>query len=309
MDYTIWKNFVSPLNESFGDKLQSDMDDFLKKGSKKASKGSPFRGANYNFKGKNRNQVSAPPGAAGGGALEEIDVDKSGFEVHDELEPQIWEDEKLNPEISERLKQIAQDFVDGLDIPVEIEDITLTGSLANYNWSKYSDVDLHIIVDFSKIDEDTKLVKSFFDGVRMRWNIIHDIKIKGYDVEIYVENTGEDHISTGIYSIMNDKWIVEPKVTRKDIDFETAKKKAEDIEDRYKRLSKMLSDEKYDQTLSGVDRVKQKIRDMRSAGLESDMMEFSAENIAFKILRRAKILDDLSKLKYDAYDKSMTMDD
>ena len=47
---------------------------------------------------------------------------------------------------------------------VGIEDLRLTGSLANYNWSEYSDVDLHLVVDFEKIDEDIELVKAFFDS-------------------------------------------------------------------------------------------------------------------------------------------------
>ncbi len=309
MDYKIWQDFISPLSEAFGDDLQKDMDDLVKKGSKKASKGSPFRGAKYNFKGKNRNQVSAPPGAPGGGALEEIDVDQSGFDVHDELETQFWEDKKLNNEIAERLREIADDFIDGLDMPVRMEDLRITGSLANYNWSKYSDVDLHLVVDFSKVDDDVQLVKSYFDEARMRWNDIHDIKIKGYDVEIYVENAGEDHKSTGIYSVSNSDWVTEPKITRKEIDFETAIKKAKDIEDRYHHLKRLFDDSKYDKTLTGIERVKEKIRNMRQAGLETDAMEFSPENIAFKILRRAEVLDKISNLKYHAYDNSMTMDD
>lgn len=302
-----WNNFLSSLNEleAYQKKVRQgyvkDRNQFTQTGPQKKG------GAPFSKKPPKTRSKSAPPGF--GGALEEIEVDQSGFEVHDALEPEIWQEQKLNPEIAEALREIANDFIEGLEVDVNLEDLTITGSLANFNWSKYSDVDLHLIVDFSKVDDDVKLVKSYFDEARMRWNNNHDIKIKGYDVEIYVENTREEHISTGIYSILNKKWIVEPKITRKEIDFETARKKAEDIEDRYLRLKQVFDDGDFQDAIDGIDRVKQKIRDMRRAGLESDKMEFSAENIAFKILRRAKILNNLSKLKYNAYDQSMTMDD
>jgi hypothetical protein len=302
-----WNNFLNSLNEleAYQKKVRQgyvkDRNRFTQTGPQKKG------GAPFSKKPPKTRSKSAPPGF--GGALEEIEVDQSGFEVHDVLEPEIWQEQKLNPEIAEALREIANDFIEDLEVDVNLEDLTITGSLANFNWSKYSDVDLHLIVDFSKVDDDVKLVKSYFDEARMRWNNKHDIKIKGYDVEIYVENTGEEHISTGIYSILNEQWTVEPKITRKDIDFETAKKKAEDVEDRYFRLKALFNNKKYEEVAIGVERVKQKIRDMRKVGLESDKMEFSAENIAFKILRRAKILDGLSKLKYNAYDQSMTVDD
>ena len=156
---------------------------------------------------------------------EELAVDIDSFKIHEELDPQIWNGEKIDPEIRKKLMKIANDFVDNLPINVNVEDITITGSLANFNWSKYSDVDLHIIVQFAGIDENEELVKGFFDGQRMRWNDIHDITIKDYDVEIYVENSGEDHKSTGVYSIMNDDWIKHPEYIEQTIDFETAKRK------------------------------------------------------------------------------------
>lgn len=240
---------------------------------------------------------------------EELEVDVDSFKVHDELDPQIWGDEKIDPEIRKKLIKIANDFVDELPIRVKVEDITLTGSLANYNWSKYSDVDLHIIVNFSMIDENEELVKGFFDGQRMRWNDIHDITIKDYDVEIYVENSGEDHKSTGVYSLMNDEWIKHPEYIEQTIDIETARKKATDIDEQTRSIEADYADGEHDKVLRNVERLKNKIRSMRSAGLESELMEYSPENIAFKMLRRAKVLNKLTKLKYNSYDQLNTVDD
>lgn len=253
---------------------------------------------------------SAPPGF--GGALEEdIEFDPEGFTIHSELEPQIWKDEKLEPEVDERLVEIAEEFLDGLEIPVEIKDIRLTGSLANYNWSKYSDIDLHIVVDFSKFKAPKKIVKQFFDAVRMRWNDVHDIFVKGYEVEIYVEDEGEEHRSTGVYSLLDDEWVTEPPSPEdaKEIDFLTSHKKANDIERQVNLIRGLIADEEYDSALQSIDRIKKKIKKMREAGLASEKQEFSAENIAFKILRRSGILGLINKMKTDAYDRSKSLDE
>tara|TARA_R110002110_G_scaffold3737_2_gene19313 strand:- start:1284 stop:2183 length:900 start_codon:yes stop_codon:yes gene_type:complete len=240
---------------------------------------------------------------------EVLEVDPDSFKIHEDLDPQIWNDEKIEPEIRKKLLKIATDFIEGLPIRVKVEDITLTGSLANYNWSKFSDVDLHIIVNFEMIDENEELVKGFFDAQRMRWNEIHDITIKDYDVEIYVENSGEEHRSTGIYSLMNDDWIKHPEYIEQNIDIETARKKAVDIDEQTKAIESDYDGGEYDKVMRNVERLKNKIRSMRSAGLESELMEFSPENIAFKMLRRAKVLNKLTRLKYNSYDQMNTLDD
>jgi len=189
---------------------------------------------------------------------------------------------------------------------VPVEEVRFTGSLANYNWSKYSDIDLHIVVDFSKIDEDTELVKSFFDAARLRWNDLHDIKIHGYEVEIYVENLSDDHRSSGIYSITDRKWITEPNPESVDIDYRLARRKSNDIETQINLIKHVLNRGKYKVALSSIDRVKGKIRNLRKAGLDSPQQEYSAENIAFKILRREDALQRLADMKLAAYDSLMS---
>jgi len=237
------------------------------------------------------------------------EVEEESFQIHDELQPEVWQEERLNSEARERLIEIAANFLEGLEIPVSMNDLRFTGSLANYNWSKYSDIDLHIVVDFSKVDENTELVKAFFDEARLRWNDKHRITIHGFEVEIYVENIDEEHKSSGIHSVTDDEWIIKPDPIEHTIDFETAEKKSQDYVDRAQRISNLVSDGKYELALRHIERVKEKIRDMRKVGLESEEAEFSAENIAFKILRRDQILKRLNDLKADAYDNMMTIKD
>ena len=237
------------------------------------------------------------------------EVDPEGFQINDELEPNIWKNEQLRPFIGKKLMEIANDFIDGLPFNVTIQDVRFTGSLANYNWSKYSDIDLHIVVDFSELDDNKELVKEMFDAKRLSWNEHHDITLKGYEVELYIEDDSEEHSSSGVYSVMDDEWINKPERTDTSIDLDTAKKKASDIEQQIASIDAMFSRREFEKVIRHVDRLKKKIRNMRQAGLDTEAMEFSPENIAFKLLRRNDMLDILTKLKYKAYDQSMTLDD
>ena len=309
MNGTNWRDFIDSIREvgTYRNRiksLDSDIADYLDTGPQK--KGG-YKNKRANFKGKKFNDISAPPGAVGG--LEEETVEPETFEKQQTLNEKFWKgpDHRLNEKIRRRLIKIAADFIDNIDVDVMIEDIRFTGSLANYNWSKYSDIDLHLVVDFSKIDEDTDLVKSFFDAARMRWNDLHDIKIHNFEVEIYIENVGDPHRSSGVYSITQNEWIVEPDPANVDIDIALARKKSDDIETQVNLIGHILEKNNYRSALRAIERLKDKIGRMRKAGLHSAQQEFSPENIAFKILRREKVLQKLTDMKYGAYDKMMSI--
>ena len=256
-----------------------------------------------NFRGKKFNNISAPPGAPGG--LEE-EIDMETFEKQPELEPHIFRAGVMKPKIRKRLLKIVEDFLERLKIDVKPLDIRLTGSLANYNWSKYSDVDLHIIVEFAQLGENKELVKAYFDAARMNWNDKHDIKVHGYEVEIYVEDAEEEHIASGLYSLTDQQWLNEPDPAQVEIDHGTAHKKSDDIMTQINLIEKFAT-QKPKAAMKSIERLRAKVRRLRSAGLKSDKAEFSAENIAFKILRREEALDRLADLKRNVYDKLMSM--
>ena len=290
--------FKSPAQKRY--KAQRRRNDIYstKGGHKNKSSGSPFTG---------RVQRAGTSRLRFEGLQEKIDQQAlKSFEVNDTLEPEIWEDDKIIPEVREALLKIANDFLIDFPFKVEVEDITLTGSLANYNWSKYSDVDLHIVLDFSQVDENEELVAGFFKNLQTNWNNRHDILMKGYEVEIYFQDSREPHLSTGIYSIQNDDWIVKPEPEPVSIDYANIEKKAEDIVDRINHIEKMMSDEEGDTILDAIDRLKAKIRNMRKTGLEG-AGQYSVENLAFKVLRRSEELGRLSDLKAKAYDELMTI--
>ena len=234
-------------------------------------------------------------------------VDLSSFIVHDILDRKVWNSEdKIDPVIRDRLLQIAQDFYEKLGVKAEIKDITLTGSLANYNWSKFSDLDVHILLDYQDVDENDELVRELFMQTKSNWNRQHDIKVKGYDVELYVQNVSDPHFSSGVYSLPNDEWVVKPRREDKEIDREAVKQKAASTMDMIDDVQKLFDEGDYDGAMEYGEKVRDKIKRFRSSGLEREG-EYSFENLAFKVLRRNDYLERLSKLRVDAYDSEMSM--
>ena len=223
------------------------------------------------------------------------------FKIKDELNPKIWDDMKMKKEIREDLLKISEDFFEGTELDAEVKDIILTGSLANYNWSKYSDHDLHIIIDFKDINDDEEIVKDLVDSKKTIWNLQHDIEIGGYEVEVYIQDEKEPHTSTGVYSILNDKWNVKPKKK----DFEPNEKEIEKkgisimkqvdtIEEDWKKLE-------YDEVKKRVKKVWEKIKKLRKDGLKKG--EFGTGNLVFKLLRRNNYIGKIMDIKKNAYAK------
>jgi len=226
------------------------------------------------------------------------------FYLKDELNPKIWNNFKLDDEIREDLLKIANDYVEHLDIGnIEIDDIIFTGSLSNYNWSEYSDFDIHVVFDFSKINKDEDLVKKYMDASRWIWNDQHDILISGYEVELYSQNTSEQHTSSGQFSLLNNKWIKKP--TKEDFtpDEELIKSKASDIMFKIDDMeSDLENDYNYEKLSEKVLKIWKKVKDNRQKGLDKEG-EFSIENLVFKLLRRNGYIKKLLDLKSNVYDK------
>lgn len=242
--------------------------------------------------------------------IEKENLDLSSFKVRDTLNPKIFDSEQhMYGDVRSRLLMIADDFFETLDVGVvDIDDITLTGSLANYNWSRFSDVDLHILLKFKDVDENESLVKEYFMSKKNLWNEKHDITIKSYDVELYLQDTNEPHVSSGVYSVLWDGWIVKPEKGEKKIDKTKVGQKVNSMVDSIKYIHQMFLENEYDKVIRSIKNLKSKIKKMRQSGLDREG-EYSFENIAFKVLRRMGYLDKLSELETKAYDKSLTLNE
>lgn len=239
--------------------------------------------------------------------IEDLDLDS--FNVHDELCPQIWEGMELKDEVRRKLLDAAQEFYKSLDLSKGVlSDVLFVGSLANYNWSKYSDIDVHLVMDFSNIDADPELLRAYFDLKKSDWKSKHDIRIYRFDVEFYVEDVGANTMSEGKYSLITRSWIQKP--TKADVRINKLKVqlKAESFIDAIREV-KVLSDVgDAERAYEYADKLYEKVFSYRKAGLEKGG-EYSTENIVFKALRRSGAIDELRELKHDLFDEMFSLED
>jgi len=244
--------------------------------------------------------------------FEKIDpesISLSTFEVKDSLNLDVWEDEDfIKADIKQNIERIARDFIESLGIEVNIDDITITGSVANYNWSRFSDIDVHILVDFDEIDENHDLVREMFQKAHAQWNRTHDIRVNDHEIEIYVQDIDEPHHSTGIYSLLGDKWVEKPEKTTFSLNKDEIQAKAAHLMDDIDEIERLMDTNDPEQAFDDASRLKEKIRNFRRGGLEKGG-EYSSENLAFKVLRRNGYLERLSDMKNEAYDKMLSLEE
>lgn len=225
------------------------------------------------------------------------------FSIKETLNPKVWENPEdpknaiIIPKVRKALLRIAEEFVDDLGDDVFVEDIHLMGSLANYNWSEFSDFDLHVIIDFERYGDQEELYKELFDLKKKLFNDKHNIKIFGYDVEVYAQGESDEAHSDGVYSIMNDEWIHRPTKTHRNLNMSVLKTKIKSWTDK---IDDAIEDAKSTGDAEPLKKLKDKLKDYRQSGLSKDG-EFSYENLVFKYLRRSghigKLFDEKTKIK------------
>jgi len=221
------------------------------------------------------------------------------MKFHDTLNEKIWDlnTNDMLPEVKEKLKEIADEFVKFLEIPEDaVLDKVITGSSASYNYNKYSDLDLHIIVDYDKVHEDCPLVSGYLNSLKKQFNDNHDIFIHGIPVELYAEQKDQGTVHNGLYSL-NTGWIDKPQKIEPTDNDAAVEAKFNEI----KELVDKCEDSEEAQEL--ID----KIYNMRKAGL-SEAGEFCTENLAFKKLRIEGCMEKLRKIKKEQIDKQLSLE-
>ncbi len=219
---------------------------------------------------------------------------------HDQLNPKLWQDDRMLPEVRAALMRIAEDFKDFLGIDIyDLLDITVSGSNAAYTYTSHSDIDLHLVVMIPEAHEAE--LKELFTAKKYQYNDQHDIRVRGFDVELYVQDAEDEHHSMGIYSVLNDRWIKQPKKVRAQIDDIEVQEKYRSIKHRINRA--IVSDD-----FDSVQQVWNSVKNMRKTGLESGG-EFSPENLAFKVLRADGTLDKLKRHMGNLKDAELSIDE
>ena len=216
--------------------------------------------------------------------------------VNRRLNPKIWDGDQLDPAVAQKLKEIADAFQEFIGIDIDVVDYTITGSNANYTWTEHSDLDLHLIVQ-GVVDD---AARELFNAKKALWGEQHNITIKGLPVECYVQGREEEHHSTGVYSIADNQWLVEPKKIKPEVDDSAVEAKKDsvihDIE------TALLSKD-----LNRLRLAKEKITKMRQAGLER-AGEWSVENLVFKILRNLGLIDEITDKIRELEDQELSLE-
>jgi predicted nucleotidyltransferase len=243
--------------------------------------------------------------------MDTSDIIKS-FESQDELNSKIWEKKgdsySMRPEVRKKLLETSNIFIDFLGVEILVTDIIMIGSLVNYNWSKYSDIDLHIVVNFNQFPTNSQdLYVEFFDLKKVIFNQKHNIKMFGYDVECFVQSESETTFSSGIYSILYDMWVNEPKkLDKTNIDKELIKEKSKQWMRIIDGVVDNIEDEDPEEIKSIVKKYKEKLKNFRNCGLEKGG-EMAIENLVFKLLRRNGYIEKLYDLPTEIIDKKLSM--
>lgn len=237
--------------------------------------------------------------------VEPDEVDVSSIKINETLSPLIWEtEEKLKSDVRKALLLNAKRFIEFCGVEnLNFHDIILVGSMANYNYNEYSDIDVHIILDFTEISENIDFVGDFFKLKKALWSDNTSVQVKGHDVEMYMQNTSESPQSSGTYSIMYDKWINKPIQKLINIDSSDVQLKAADFMNLIDDLENNLNNENF---LKKYELIKDKIKKYRQTGLEKGG-EFSTENLVFKILRNSGYIEKLLNLKNEYLSKELSL--
>lgn len=242
-------------------------------------------------------------------------INLKSFRKRDRLACKIWDGEKLSKQARLSLMDIADDFWEYCNIRwVKPEDVILTGSICNYNWSTFSDIDLHLVVDFKKVHKRTDFVQEYFDDKKNEWNNNHSsLKIFGFPVELYVQDINAEAVSGGVYDLWEDKWLKMPsKYDLKPIKLnkyaikDTASKLMTQIDDYCETFENETDKHKIEVLGNRCEKLCDKIKAIRAKGLKQG--EMGTGNIVYKCLRRSSYLDKLWDLMDKIYDKLNSVD-
>jgi hypothetical protein len=217
---------------------------------------------------------------------------------HDTLNPALWKNDQLKSVVRLKLLQIAKHFINFISIPkLNLKDITISGSNAAYTYTKHSDLDLHLIVDIDP--SQAEYLKSLFDAKKNQYNFNHNIKVKGIDVEVYVQDSEQTHHSAGIYSVLDDRWLNEPKVERVNVN-------DSDVQDKVNNYTDKIEQALRSRNVELAQEIKDEIAKIRKSGLDKGG-EFSVENLAFKVLRARGLIDKLRQHIYNLEDEQLSL--
>ena len=227
---------------------------------------------------------------------------KTTLQSHETLNPKLFKDKKLDPEVWQTLNKIGKEWASFANIPAAaIKDVIVVGGNANYNYTKHSDIDLHLVVDKKGI-KCQGLIDDYLQSKKQLWALTHDITVKGQPVELYAQDYRDPfRQGQGVYSLRTNRWLQEPERVK-------FNSKSPEVVNKVKDLSfqiNSLIDSKSDDN-DAFKQIKRKLKIMRATAIEKGG-EYAPENLAFKELRNRGTLDRMNKYLRQLEDKELSL--
>jgi|688.fasta_scaffold204317_3 hypothetical protein len=224
------------------------------------------------------------------------------LQYHNELNRKLWKNGQLRPEVAKKLLMIASTWSGFAKIPPKaVKDVIVVGGNANYNYTDYSDIDLHVVVDTKKIPECKGLLDEYLRGKKQLWGLLHDITIYGHDVELYAQDHTTPYTKgQGVYSVQRNKWLVKPKQEQVNFKDPGLQQKVDQYIEKIQTLIDSTADEQ------AFEDLKKKFTQMRKSGLQRGG-EYSLENLVFKELRNLGYLDKVDQYLRSRQDKRLSL--
>jgi hypothetical protein len=220
-----------------------------------------------------------------------------GIDQHDELNPKLWAGKKLLPDVESALIKIAQDFKKFIDVPFDVVDLRITGGQVSYFYTKHSDLDLHLVADYSSVVCDREAAE-LFDAKRLLYKNRFDITVKGIPVELYVEDLDHPAVSAS-YSIMKRQWITSPSQNPNDIDQEEIKRMSAVWQ---KIIGHVMTSNDAETAKKTLDL----LRNYRKLGLKRTG-EYGTANLVYKTLRNSKSVETLTNFIDQEHEKNLSI--
>ena len=289
-----WKSFVNSLKEG---------SDCFNDGIPVVSDAKPGKQVNYNA---NLDYVDFPttgvitsPGAFNTGGTFMTEQDEHWGWVHDELNQELFDGTRLRPEVREALLNIAEKFKNTLAINIEPVDVYFTGSSANFNYNDTSDLDLHVVYDFEQIGINAEILVKYFIAKKQVFNNDYSIEIKGIPVEVGVENLNEPIVSSAVYSVKQDKWLIEPEYAEQLLPRPDMK--------QYYDIVQKIEDVIETRDSTKIGKLWDELYEIRKESLKNEG-EYGKGNALFKKLRSLGYLDRLKKAYYSSASEELSLE-
>jgi hypothetical protein len=220
------------------------------------------------------------------------------IETHNQLNPLLWKGDQLRSPVRRALLNTAEHFLEFLDVNAKPIDIVIAGSQVNYNYTRHSDIDLHLIFDFDQIECDEP-IEELFNAKRQLWKTQHTVKIHGFEVEPYAEDNNRPAVSA-YYSLIKNQWIKRPQLQKIEYDRQLVKQGAV----KWNQLIDFAIQQK---NLKIARDVKKLLFAYRRTGLAAHG-EFGTPNLIFKSLRNSKQIERLIKTVNQLEDHKLSVD-